>query len=97
MSIIVCGLPGMASASSVPRSSFGFAENALTTRCTSWNAATDVPPATAITIRNAPIRKRFHKPFPLGASSGNAQVSRGGAAGGYQVYELHEGVAVAAQ
>src|SRR3954471_22282893 len=94
--MIVCGLPDAASASSLPTSIFGFVEKAFTTRWISWNAATDVPPATASTIRHAPIRKRFQSPFPMGLSSGNAQVS-GRLAGGYQMYELDEGVAVAAE
>src|SRR5690242_20441120 len=94
--MIVCGFPGSACASSCPTSSFGFAANALTTRCTSWNAATDVPPATAITIRNAPIRKCFQSPLPFGLSSSNAEVSCG-LAGGYQMYELDEGVPVAVE
>src|SRR5690349_13755453 len=94
--MIVCGFPGSAWASSWPTSSFGLAAKAFTTRCTSWNAATDVPPATAITIRNAPIRTCFQSPLPFGLSSSNAEVSCG-LAGGYQMYELDQGVAVAVE
>src|ERR1044071_1003289 len=94
--MIVCGLPGSATASSWPTSSFGFAANAFTTRCTSWNAATDVPAATATTIRNAPTRKCFQRPLPFGLSSSNAEMSCG-LAGGYQTYELDQGVAVAGE
>ena len=94
--MIVCGFPGSAWASSPPTSSLGFAEKAFTTRCTSWKAATDVPPATATTIRKAPIRKCFQRPLPFGLSSGNAEVSCC-LAGGYEMYELDQGVAVAAE
>src|SRR4051794_10905842 len=94
--MIVCGLPAPAVASSLPTLIFGPWVNAFTTRLTSWKAATEVAPAVATTIRNAPSRKRFQSPCPRGFSSGNAKVSRG-LAGGYQVYKLHDGPAVARQ
>ena len=72
ISMIVCGLPGAAvERSDWPSTSPGDSLNALTTRLTSWKAATDVAPAAATTTKNAPRRMRFQSPPPLGKSSGN--------------------------
>src|SRR5438067_13708704 len=95
--MIVCGLPGAAvERSDCPSWSPGDSLNAFTTRFTSWNAATEVAPAAATTIRNAPRRMRFHSPPPLGTLSGNAQVlCRGLLLLGDQAYKLHKSRAVA--
>src|SRR4051794_22529867 len=95
--MIVCGLPGAAvDRSDCPSTSPGDSLNAFTTCLTSWNAATDVAPAAATTIRNAARRMRFQSPPPLGTWSGNAQVrGRGLLLLGDQVYELHKRRAVA--
>src|SRR4051812_40465565 len=93
--MIVCGLPGAGIARPPPSWSCGDSRKALTTRLTSWKAATDVAPAAASTIRNAPRRMRFQRPPPLGNSSGNAQVLVGDLLLADQVYELHKGRTVA--
>src|SRR5262249_47033925 len=89
------GLPGAGIARSVPSWSCGDSRKALTTWCTSWKAATDVAPAAASTIRNAPRRMRFQSPPPLGKSLGNAQVLVGKLLFAYQVYELDKSRSVA--
>src|SRR4051812_28629872 len=94
--MIVCGLPGsVLERTCGPRSIDLFWLNAFTTRCTSWNAATEVAAAHAPTISRPPITSRFQSARP-GLGTGNTEVLLL-PGGGNRLDETHERLAVAGE
>src|SRR2546421_15893 len=70
ISMIVCGLPGAAVERSVwPSTRPGDSLNALTTRLTSWKAATDVAPAARDARGGPPLRPRGRELRPAGVAA----------------------------